>query len=55
MEILIFAGHPRFAAPIANVTVPIGREATLVCVVEDLGPYKVSAKFIDIAEAPQKR
>lgn len=33
---------PKFAEPISNVTVTVGREATLTCVVEDLGTYKVS-------------
>lgn len=33
---------PKFAEPIINVTVPVGREATLVCIVDDLGSYKVS-------------
>lgn len=33
---------PKFAEPITNVTVPVGREATLVCIVDDLGSYKVS-------------
>ncbi|EAT35448.1 AAEL012384-PA [Aedes aegypti] len=32
---------PSFASPIENVTVPIGREATLSCVVQNLGAYKV--------------
>lgn len=34
---------PRFGEPIINVTAPVGREATLVCVVDDLGSYKVNA------------
>lgn len=33
---------PSFASPIENVTVPIGREATLSCIVQNLGAYKVS-------------
>lgn len=33
---------PKFAEAITNVTVPVGREATLVCIVDDLGSYKVS-------------
>ncbi|XP_058825506.1 lachesin-like [Topomyia yanbarensis] len=32
---------PSFASPIENVTVPIGREATLSCAVQNLGAYKV--------------
>lgn len=37
---------PTFAEPITNVTVPVGREATLVCIVDDLGSYKVIAYMI---------
>lgn len=40
--LLLFLEMPKFAEPITNVTVPIGREATLVCIVDDLGSYKVS-------------
>lgn len=32
---------PKFSEPIINVTVPVGREAILVCVVDDLSTYKV--------------
>lgn len=35
---------PRFAEPIPNVTVALGRDANLPCVVENLGTYKVSQK-----------
>nr|CAD7452203.1 unnamed protein product [Timema tahoe] len=31
---------PKFGEPIINVTVPVGREATLTCVVDDLATYK---------------
>lgn len=34
--------EPRFAQPIPNVTVAVGRDANLPCVVEHLGAYKVS-------------
>lgn len=34
--------EPRFAQPIPNVTVAVGRDANLPCVVEHLGSYKVS-------------
>lgn len=39
--------EPRFAQPIPNVTVAVGRDANLPCVVEHLGTYKVrdSVKF----------
>lgn len=33
--------EPRFAQPIPNVTVAVGRDANLPCVVEHLGTYKV--------------
>lgn len=33
--------EPRFAQPIPNVTVAVGRDANLPCVVEHLGAYKV--------------
>lgn len=36
--------EPRFAQPIPNVTVAVGRDANLPCVVEHLGTYKVSIK-----------
>lgn len=39
---------PKFAGPITNVTVPVGREATLVCIVDDLGSYKVSQLTHDV-------
>uniref|UniRef100_A0AAG5DBF8 Ig-like domain-containing protein n=1 Tax=Anopheles atroparvus TaxID=41427 RepID=A0AAG5DBF8_ANOAO len=31
---------PKFSMPIANVTAAVGRDATLTCVVHDLGAYK---------------
>lgn len=34
---------PNFSAPISNITVPVGREAILTCIVQDLVSYKVSA------------
>jgi len=36
--------EPRFAQPIPNVTVAVGRDANLPCVVEHLGGYKVSSQ-----------
>lgn len=33
---------PKFSSPIVNMTAPVGRDAFLTCVVQDLGPYKVS-------------
>ncbi|KAK9758954.1 Immunoglobulin V-set domain [Popillia japonica] len=38
---------PRFAEPIPNVTVALGRDASLPCVVENLGSYKVAWIHID--------
>lgn len=38
------ADPPKFAEPIPNVTVALGRDATLSCVVYNLGIYKVSGK-----------
>ncbi|KAL5233391.1 hypothetical protein ACI65C_000801 [Semiaphis heraclei] len=38
---------PKFAEPITNVTVPVGREATIVCIVDDLGSYKVAWLRVD--------
>ncbi|XP_046399102.1 lachesin-like [Ischnura elegans] len=39
--------EPRFAEPIPNVTVALGRDASLPCVVEHLGTYKVAWIHID--------
>ncbi|KAI5710545.1 hypothetical protein M8J75_009571 [Diaphorina citri] len=35
--------EPKFAEPIPNVTVALGRDAALPCVVENLGEYKIRA------------
>lgn len=43
--LLDFSADPNFSAPITNVTVPVGREATLTCAVHDLVPYKVIITF----------
>lgn len=40
--------EPRFAQPIPNVTVAVGRDANLPCVVEHLGTYKVNNLYICI-------
>jgi hypothetical protein len=34
---------PDFNEPIKNVTVPVGREAVLSCLVTELGQYKVGS------------
>ncbi|XP_065567123.1 lachesin-like isoform X2 [Artemia franciscana] len=41
------APRPSFLEPIRNVTVALGREAVLNCVVEDLGPFKVAWVHLD--------
>ncbi|CAO1318238.1 unnamed protein product [Diamesa serratosioi] len=38
---------PKFSAPIVNVTVAVGREAILTCVVHDLAAYKVAWLRVD--------
>ncbi|XP_032679470.1 lachesin-like [Odontomachus brunneus] len=38
---------PSFSAPITNVTVPVGREAILACVVANLSTYKVAWLRVD--------
>lgn len=37
--------EPRFQSGIPNVTVAVGRDAHLPCIVESLGSYKVSLHF----------
>lgn len=41
----VMMDEPRFAQPIPNVTVAVGRDANLPCVVEHLGAYKVCVSF----------
>lgn len=36
---------PKFKEPITNVTAPVGREAILSCVVQELAGYKVIRIF----------
>jgi hypothetical protein len=38
---------PRFAEPIPNVTVTVGRDALLACVVDNLRAFKVSGVGVD--------
>lgn len=38
------AFQPEFAEPLMNLTVPIGRDATFRCLVQNLGGYRVSYK-----------
>lgn len=47
----IVSDLPKFGEPITNVTVPVGREAIMGCLVEDLGQYKV--RIIDIFTEPK--
>ncbi|XP_066258932.1 lachesin-like isoform X2 [Euwallacea similis] len=48
MELLTtLTDGPRFVEPIPNVTVALGRDASLPCVVENLGTYKVAWIHID--------
>ncbi|XP_065078646.1 neurotrimin [Ochlerotatus camptorhynchus] len=44
---IIAITDPKFSAPIINVTAAVGREATLTCVVHDLGAYKVAWLRVD--------
>lgn len=37
--------YPRFAEPIPNVTVTVGRDALLACVVDNLRGFKVNIKI----------
>jgi len=46
--------EPRFAQPIPNVTVAVGRDANLPCVVEHLGGYKVRNGEIPGRENPEE-
>ncbi|KAG4066651.1 hypothetical protein HA402_007287 [Bradysia odoriphaga] len=40
-------GDPNFSSPISNVTVPVGREAVLTCIVHDLVAFKVAFLRVD--------
>ncbi|XP_065157507.1 neurotrimin-like [Atheta coriaria] len=42
-----FLENPKFSEPITNVTVAVGREAIMACLVEDLGQYKVAWLRVD--------
>ncbi|BES91644.1 Immunoglobulin domain [Nesidiocoris tenuis] len=45
--LLLLQDLPNFAEPIQNITVPVGREAVLTCLVEQLGAYKVAWLRVD--------
>ncbi|XP_025074030.1 zwei Ig domain protein zig-8-like isoform X2 [Pogonomyrmex barbatus] len=47
MTALDYCRDPKFKEPIANVTAPVGREAILSCVVQDLAGYKVAWLRVD--------
>lgn len=48
----VMMDEPRFAQPIPNVTVAVGRDANLPCVVEHLGAYKVNRFKLRIFSIP---
>lgn len=49
----MFADNPpRFHAAIVNESAPVGREAVLTCLVDDLGNYKVSPR-VDMPFTPR--
>lgn len=41
------AADPKFSGPINNVTVPVGRDALLTCIVHDLASFKVAWLRVD--------
>ncbi|XP_055854335.1 igLON family member 5, partial [Episyrphus balteatus] len=43
----LLPADPKFSAPIANVTVPVGRDAVLTCLVHELVSYKVAWLRVD--------
>lgn len=45
MSIVTESLFPRFVEPVTNVTVTVGRDALLACVVEDLRGYKVNKQL----------
>lgn len=51
----MFPDVPKFGEPISNVTIPVGREATLTCVVEDLATYKVRHIDTNFLKASETR
>ncbi|KAG1656520.1 Lachesin [Nymphon striatum] len=42
-----YCGLPKFAEPVANVTVIAGRNVKMACVIDDLGKYKVTWSHLD--------
>lgn len=47
----VMMDEPRFAQPIPNVTVAVGRDANLPCVVEHLSGYKVKMECYIIMQS----
>nr|CAD7591061.1 unnamed protein product [Timema genevievae] len=47
------ADVPKFGEPIINVTVPVGREATLTCVVDDLATYKLANALVVLSSTAE--
>ncbi|XP_044726927.1 neurotrimin-like [Chrysoperla carnea] len=47
MYLFIVTEIPKFGEQISNITVPVGREAILTCVVDDLGAFKVAWLRVD--------
>lgn len=39
---LLFTDLPKFGERLQNITVPVGRDAVLICVVDNLQTYKVN-------------
>lgn len=42
----LVADLPGFGKPLNNLTISVGREAIFVCIVENLGGYKVRKCFV---------
>lgn len=41
----LFTDLPKFGERLQNITVPVGRDAVLICVVDNLQTYKVQISF----------
>lgn len=40
--LILFTDQPKFGERLQNITIPVGREALLICVVDNLQTYKVN-------------
>jgi hypothetical protein len=47
----VTTAEPHFSESIRNVTVPLGREAVLSCVINNLADYKVSSSDGNLKDA----